>query len=55
MSKEKLTAKQKAVLQLMSKGFTGQAIAYEPGLTIDTVKYHKRQIFKKLGASNNIT
>jgi DNA-binding NarL/FixJ family response regulator len=50
-NKFRLTSKQKRVLQLLAAGETEKAAAIEMGLNIGTIKYHKLNAFKKLGAS----
>lgn len=47
----KLSTKQMVVLKLIMAGMTDRAIAVETGLSFVTVRYHKKNIFKKLGAS----
>lgn len=46
----RLSNNQLSVLKLLTKGFTDKAIGIEIGLSFDTVKYHKKNIFKKLNA-----
>jgi transcriptional regulator of acetoin/glycerol metabolism len=48
-----LNDKQVTVLKLISKGFTDKAVAIDMGLSIDTVRYHKRVIFKRLDAGSS--
>ena len=43
-----LNKKQLAILKLIAMGVPDKTIALEEGITINTVKYHKKSIFKKL-------
>lgn len=43
-----LTERQVTILELLAKGLKEEAIAVEIGLSVNTIKYHKRQIFSKL-------
>lgn len=45
----KLNRKQLEILKLLATGLPDKTIALEKGITINTVKYHKKNIFKKLG------
>ncbi len=44
-----LNKKQLAILRLIAMGVPDKTIALEEGITINTVKYHKKSIYKKLG------
>jgi DNA-binding NarL/FixJ family response regulator len=48
----RLTARQKAVIELVGRGDTNKVIARRLGLTEGTVKVHVRQIMRKLGVTN---
>lgn len=50
----KLTIKEQKILLLTSKGFTNIDIAKELSININTVKFHKRNIFDKLNVNNCI-
>lgn len=43
-----LNKKQLEILKLVAKGVPDKTIALEEGITINTVKYHKKSIYKKL-------
>lgn len=43
-----VTDRQLEVLNLMAKGLTGEAIANDLGISINTVKYHRKMIFRLL-------
>jgi DNA-binding NarL/FixJ family response regulator len=47
-----LTARQKAVLELLSRGETNKVIARRLGMREGTVKVHVRQIMRKFGVTN---
>lgn len=46
--KNELTDRQLSILGLLAKGLKEKAVADELGLSINTVKYHKKKIFEKL-------
>jgi DNA-binding CsgD family transcriptional regulator len=46
----RLSDSQLSVLKLLAKGLTDKAAGIESGLSFDTIKYHKKNIFKKLDA-----
>jgi transcriptional regulator of acetoin/glycerol metabolism len=46
-----LNKRQLAILNLVAKGLTDTAIAIEMKLSLSTIKYHKQNIFVKLGVS----
>lgn len=48
----KLTPQQLTVLKLISQGFTTEAVALETGISVNTVKYHKKKVFNKLGVQS---
>lgn len=50
--KIQLSDREKEVLQFSVRGFTINEIANEIFLSTDTVKFHRRKIFEKLGVSN---
>ncbi len=43
-----LTKKQLEILKMMAKGLPDKIIAFNQGISINTVKYHKKFIFRKL-------
>jgi two-component system, NarL family, response regulator LiaR len=47
-----LTKREQAVLQLLSKGLLYKEISNELVITIDTVKKHTKNIYKKLNVRN---
>lgn len=48
----KLTGAQQRILSLISRGLTDREIANELWISVNTVKYHKRQIFLRLRVKN---
>ena len=50
--KHSLTARQKAVLKLLSCGESNKVIARQLGMKVGTVKVHVRQIMRKFGVIN---
>ena len=51
-TKEKapMTRRQMNILKCMAKGSTNESIANELGISVNTVKYHKKRIYEHLGA-----
>lgn len=47
-----LTDRERAVLQLVTKGYSNKAVAKELGISISTVKTHLRNVFRKLGVED---
>lgn len=50
----RLSNSQLSVLKLLAKGLTDKATGVEIGLSFDTIKYHKKNIFKKLNAKSTL-
>ena len=53
-NEEKLTNKQREVLALVSRGYSNKQIAETLFVSLDTVKKHLYNSYKKLGAKNKI-
>lgn len=51
-AKDKLTDREKEILQWVSKGFSYKEIAAELSLSVETVRTHIRNIYEKLHACN---
>lgn len=49
-----LTEREIDVLQLIARGFTNSEIANKLFISVNTVKYHTKNIFEKLNASNRV-
>lgn len=49
-----LTPQQKNILALSAQGFTMDEIAQKMALVVDTIKFHKKNIFKKLQVKNMV-
>ena len=49
-----ITSREKAILNLLKKGFSNEKISRETGITVNTVKYHLKNIYKKLHAINRV-
>jgi len=49
----KLTNKHVNILRLIANGYTEKAIALELNLSINTIRYHKKRIFKTLKVNSN--
>lgn len=52
VSLESLTEKERVVLKLIAQGHTMKSAAEEINRSIDTVKYHVKEIYKKTGVQN---
>ena len=52
---EQLTRREREVLGALSKGWTNQQISARIGISENTVKYHLRLIYDKLGVTNRST
>ncbi len=50
-----LTPRQNEILRLVSQGFTNKGIAFQLGITEQTVKNHITKIFKTLKVNNRLT
>lgn len=53
LKKMKLTNKQLTVLKLLSQGLTEVAVANEMNLNVNTIKYHKKNIFEKFNVKSS--
>ncbi len=49
-----LTGRQKMVLLRLARGMKDQAVALDLHISLDTVRYHKRNIYRLLGASSGV-
>ncbi len=49
-----LTDREKEVLQLSAQGYTAQSIADKLFVDVSTVKFHKTNVFNKLGVNNTM-
>ena len=49
-----LTPRELEILELLSRGWTNNSIANKLTISINTVKYHLKKIFIKLGVKNRI-
>lgn len=49
---QKLTSKADMIIKLASNGKTEAEMADELGISINTVKYHKKQLFTRIGVKN---
>jgi DNA-binding CsgD family transcriptional regulator len=49
-----LTIREHEVLELISLGYTNNSIARQMSISINTVKFHLKNIFNKLKARNRI-
>lgn len=48
----RLNNREKEILMLSNRGLTVEGVAKELFLSVDTIKFHKKNLFKKLKASN---
>ena len=49
-----LTNRQSEILLLIKSGYSNQIISKKTGISINTVKYHLKKIYKKLNVNNRI-
>ena len=49
-----ITPRQNDIVKLIVKGFTNQEIAEQLGVSIYTIKNHKKTLFKKVNVKNSI-
>lgn len=42
------------IIQLLKEGLSNESISAETGKSINTVKYHLKNIYRKLGVNNRI-
>ncbi|CAM4372281.1 LuxR family maltose regulon positive regulatory protein [Paenibacillus endophyticus] len=52
LSNEALTEQEEKVLVLLTEGFIYKEIAVRLNITLDTVKFHMKNVYRKLGVSN---
>ncbi|HHV12415.1 MAG TPA: response regulator transcription factor [Clostridiales bacterium] len=48
----KLSKQQKSVLELLAKGYKNAKIVDMTGLSINTIRYHTKIVYRKLDVSN---
>ena len=51
---EKITSRELAILKLLKKGFSNEEISGETEITVNTVKFHLKKIYKKLDVVNRV-
>lgn len=51
---ERITSHELVILELLNKGFSNKRISGEIGITVNTVKFHLKKIYKKLDADNRV-
>ena len=49
-----ISRREKRVLDLLMKGLTNEGISRELGTSVNTVKYHLKRIYSKLGVRNRV-
>jgi LuxR family transcriptional regulator, maltose regulon positive regulatory protein len=49
-----ITSRELAILKLLKKGFSNERISRETGITVNTVKFHLKKIYKKLNVINRV-
>jgi DNA-binding NarL/FixJ family response regulator len=50
----KLTPSETKILQLLKEGYRNKTISVQGKISVNTVKYHLKKIYKKLEAKNRI-
>lgn len=49
-----ITTRETRILLLLQKGFSNEKISQETNISVNTVKYHLKRIYKKLHAQNRV-
>jgi len=49
-----ISNRERQIILLMSQGHSNKTISDETGKSVNTIKYHLKNIYKKLGAKNRI-
>jgi DNA-binding NarL/FixJ family response regulator len=49
-----ITTRETRILLLLQKGFSNEKISQETNISVNTVKYHLKRIYKKLHAKNRV-
>jgi len=51
---KKITTRELVIIGLLKRGFSNKKISGEIGITVNTVKFHLKKIYKKLDAINRV-
>lgn len=51
---KKITSREAVILGLLKKGFSNEKISKEIEVSVNTVKFHLKRIYKKLRVSNRV-
>lgn len=51
---QKITSRELAILKFLKEGFSNEKISNKTGITINTVKFHLKNIYKKLDVNNRV-
>jgi ATP/maltotriose-dependent transcriptional regulator MalT len=51
---DKITVRELVILELLKKGLSNEKISGETGITVNTVKFHLKKIYKKLHVINRV-
>ena len=51
---EFISKRESSIMILLQKGMSNKIISEETGISVNTVKYHLKKIYKKLHAQNRI-
>jgi DNA-binding CsgD family transcriptional regulator len=49
-----ITDKETSIMLLVMQGFTNEKISQKTGISVNTVKYHLKRIYKKLHVQNRV-
>ena len=49
-----ITDRETQIMQMLKAGFSNYKISQESGISVNTVKYHLKRIYKKLQAENRV-
>lgn len=50
----KITSRESVILELVKKGFSNEKISEETKVSVNTVKFHLKNIYKKLKVNNRV-
>ncbi|MCB2219510.1 MAG: helix-turn-helix transcriptional regulator [Bacteroidetes bacterium] len=55
MNKQQITAQELVILKLLQQGLSNEMISNKAGVSINTVKFHLKNIYRKLGVNNRVS
>jgi LuxR family maltose regulon positive regulatory protein len=55
MKNQIITEQELIILRLLQRGLTNEMISNKAGISINTVKFHLKNIYRKLGVNNRVS